>query len=436
MSTFPALLDLGNSYAVEFPQMVYQSGNAARTATKPKDRDLTMEEYAYWGPFNCRPTVWRKKLEESTLAARAFARATEIFLGKGVCTYIEALDESYKVIGRDIVKPPEVQRFFKKNQIDTFLQERTLQYQIHGNVACEFILSQDRSRIIGVNHLDSEFCRKSREHDRIGFSAEWRNNDASDANIVDIELLDNKNAIEQIRRGSRYKYALWNNTPMNGRIHYAFPTHGGLFKKDGWLDHSNAVPVLLNNLQQKQVKIRYIIRIHEYMWRRWFPQWEQMKEKDRVAAYEEKVRTLRKQVEGSGRKVASLIATDFHDPATGNTIQGVKIEAIDDKIKTGEWLPNSNAADAQTVQAIGIDPSELGLQPAGGKMGAGSGSDKRTSRINKIGLTSAEAQILAPLYLIAEYNGWGENLEFTFRHQLPTTLDRNAKGVTEQTTEI
>ncbi len=74
-----------------------------------------------------------------------------------------------------------------------------------------------------------------------------------------------------------------------------------------------------------------------------------------------------------------------------------------------------------------------GIQPTGGKMGAGSGSDKRVGFQNSVNLSQAEQEIIfEPLYLVAKINGWPSNLKFAFSHEIATTLDKNPTGSQNQ----
>lgn len=75
-------------------------------------------------------------------------------------------------------------------------------------------------------------------------------------------------------------------------------------------------------------------------------------------------------VDNTGKSLVTLVKENSSEWC----VQSGKIEvvAVDDKLKTGAWVPDSTAADAQIVQGFGIDPSQIGLTQEGGKMGAGS----------------------------------------------------------------
>ena len=117
----------------------------------------------------------------------------------------------------------------------------------------------------------------------------------------------------------------------------------------------------------------------------------------------------------------------------------IEIIAIDDKVKKDGWVPSSNAADAQIAQGMGLHPSQLGLAPEGGKMGAGSGSDQRESYNTVITTNTIDQQILLePLNWAAQYNArrggdqivdpeW--DVTFYIDHTMHTTINNQESGL-------
>ena len=113
---------------------------------------------------------------------------------------------------------------------------------------------------------------------------------------------------------------------------------------------------------------------------------------------------------------------------TGEPRGLVEIVALDDKTKAGTWIPDAQVSDAQIVQGFGLHPSQVGLQPQGGKMGAGSGSDQRESYNTSVLLQSIDQMIiLEPLNWISKYNNWG--VCFKFINDTHTTTNDQESGV-------
>jgi len=132
----------------------------------------------------------------------------------------------------------------------------------------------------------------------------------------------------------------------------------------------------------------------------------------------------------------------FEESDFGNgTHRGkIVIEPIETKVKNDHWVPSSEKADAQIVQALGIHPSQMGLQPQGGKMGAGSGSDQRESYNTGISLNTIEQDlILEPLNWIATYNAQTDpdwDITFMIDHTRHTTINNKEDGLQPSPTTI
>ena len=111
------------------------------------------------------------------------------------------------------------------------------------------------------------------------------------------------------------------------------------------------------------------------------------------------------------------MVTFVSDPRYNKEYQGWKIEAIDNKIKDGIYIEDSNEASSHLLYALSMDPTIIGSQP-GSKLGSGSGSDKQVAFNIYIDTVKAHQDlILEPFRWIAEYNGW-EPYTFKFKNSL------------------
>jgi len=78
-------------------------------------------------------------------------------------------------------------------------------------------------------------------------------------------------------------------------------------------------------------------------------------------------------------------------------------------------LPDSQAANSEILFALGVDPCLIGAGIPGGKLGAGSGADKREA----FWMLNAEMGVyrqisLEPLYFIRDFNGWDPEIQFDY----------------------
>ena len=113
----------------------------------------------------------------------------------------------------------------------------------------------------------------------------------------------------------------------------------------------------------------------------------------------------------------------------GNPLPGLKITAVDNKLKDGAYLQDTSAGNQEILTAIGVDPSLIGAGIPGGKLGAGSGSDKREAWFILSALMKTNRDTtLEPFEFIQEYNGWDQQLIGGFEDTVLITLDKNPTG--------
>jgi hypothetical protein len=114
----------------------------------------------------------------------------------------------------------------------------------------------------------------------------------------------------------------------------------------------------------------------------------------------------------------SLMVTFSSNPQLQKEYPGWKITAIDNKIRDGIYIEDSQEASSHLLFALAVDPTLIGSAPGKG-MGAGSGSDKQAAFNQYISLCQAHADIiLEPLHFIRDYNGWDPRLTFKFKREI------------------
>ena len=102
-----------------------------------------------------------------------------------------------------------------------------------------------------------------------------------------------------------------------------------------------------------------------------------------------------------------------------------KITAIDDKMKQGMYLPESQEGSSHIAFAMGFHPSILGMTPGKGSGGgAGSGSDARVAQNNfDAKATIFEDIIIEPIELVHDYNQWDPEITYWLDSVQVSTLD-------------
>jgi hypothetical protein len=117
-------------------------------------------------------------------------------------------------------------------------------------------------------------------------------------------------------------------------------------------------------------------------------------------------------VENSGK---SFISYAFYSKVKQDYLTGWKIEVIQNKLDNSAYLPDSQAANSEILFAIGVDPCLIGAGNPGGKLGAGSGSDKREAYwMLNADMGTDRSVSLSPLYFIRDFNKWDPTIQFDY----------------------
>lgn len=411
--------------------MLSADAGATPTETVLDDENNT-GDWVYWGDSNDWPEIVRKKIELSTTAYPLLFKAVSLIYGDGIVYFAKERNGESIDIKFEPVK--EIDDFFLENDMDRFMIEQLMDYKFFGNCFQELIFNNLAAKIVNIYHKEAEFSRLSAQNEntyeieKLGYSGTWGETEEKTIWLYQ----KRKNSFEEVQKLAKAKgKKLANHTffPSPGRQYYAMPPHGGLYRDKGWLDFSNKIPEILNAMLDNQMTLKYHIEIPYDYWPCMYKDWGTYTQKQQEEKIDEKLQDMDDWLVGVDNTHKTFISHFATDPVTGKPLPGWKITPIADKLKKDEWIPGTQEADIQIARALQIDPSMAGIQPTGGKLGAGSGSDKRTGMINSIALTKAEQKVIfEPLYIIKKFNKWPDNIHFAFSHQVPTTLDENPTG--------
>lgn len=419
------------------PMKVWQGTTGAIDETESNNNT-----WANWGIADNRPTEFREKLQKCNMASAVIARLIASMYGNGIIYYNN--DDLYD--GNTTVQRaynPAVEEFLRKNRIRTaWYPAQCADYRYHMNAFSEMIFSNDRKSIVGLAHKAAEFTRIGKQNpktlkiDKAYYSPYFRQGyEPPREKLKELPyFLSHEYYFDEpdgryFRRVTRSGKFLWHSlfeTP--GRTYYAEPWWMPLFEENGWLDVAINVPRIITAMQNNQVSIKYQILIPESYFTTRYADWDSYTDEAREKIMKQLDQGINDMLSGTDNQYKS-ITSYFRDNPNFSQPQGkIEIVAIDDKAKTGTWIPDSNAADAQIVQGLGMHPSQMGLAPEGGKMGAGSGSDQRESYNTQIqNNTIDQAILLEPLNFISEFNGW--NVTFVIDHSTHTTTNKQESGI-------
>lgn len=411
---------------------------AAKEPLLNPDIDGETSGWQNWGDDNLWPTRIRQQLEKSTVAIPLIFKVACSMFGVGVRYWTESIDNNE--LKKSFEPIPEVEEFFQNNAVDNIALERIMDFKFFNNMFQEFIFSENGAKIVSTYHLEAEYCRlsiqdlKTHEHKNIGYFGDWENITADKVDKI-LNCSWRKKSTEDIIKSfsSQGKFAVHTKFPMPGRPIYGVPPHVALYRTNGWLEYSNEIPVILNSMIKNGINLKYHITIPADYWSTVYPDWSNYSEEKQKQKRVEKITEISDFLSGSENVHKSFVTEVAIDSLTKKPLAGWEFKVINDKSTLDKEILSSQESDAHIARALNVDPSLAGLQPQGGKMGAGSGSDKRTSFLNSISMSHAEElYVLEFLHVIKKVNGWPSNIKFGFLHQVPTTLNENKNGI-EQT---
>jgi len=407
------------------------------------DYETSGYRWAPWGANDCLPTQIRQAIYDVPMAAQAIYRLTQMMYGNGLA-YAKNQDIQRAVDDGTLVAPrariSKVEAWLRSNRILTnWLPAQFLDYRMTMNCFTEMILSRDKQAVTNIFHKPAEFCRLSVQNetsmkiDELYFSPQFADgyspqNDA----IKAIRLYDWMAEASFFRRLVGYKFAWHSKFETPGTTYYARPLWMGLFRKNGWIDVSRRVPEVVNAMMNNQIILKYHVLIPESYFEVRYPEWNTYTHEAREKLIDDLIDTINDTLAGTKNAFAS-ITTIFKQDLQGQAMGKIEIIAVDDKLKKDAWVPSSSVADAQIVQGLGLHPSQVGLAPEGGKMGAGSGSDQREAFNTGITVNTIDQQIvLEPLNWIAGFNSQMDpdwDITFYVDHTWHTTTNKQESGM-------
>jgi hypothetical protein len=433
MDGMGAVVRLGNALGSSGAKATGKQAGAA--ATNSVERG-TSGLVAPWGPGNDHPQRVMADLGKSTILNPVLDWKTRATYGQGI-VYGKVVD--YKEDGSEVfkrVKDPVVKEFFQKSNLTRYGMEGLQGLHYFAMAFPELVISNDRSLITSLAIQDTPFCRFSTPKPNLPvpewvyISANWPAAQPDDGYTTRVPVLDPYgNVVQSLRedtRGFKYIYPLA--LPSPGHALYQLAPWN-VIRNSRWFDVTLAIPEFKIQLFKNQLTIKYIIEADVRYWAWKYPDWADKKESERKSIISSELEAFEKTMagtDGAGKSIMSVTMPDPQNP--GNTIKVFSVTPVDDKIKSGLYIEDSQEASSHFYTALQVDPTLVGISP-GKEMGAGSGSDKRVA-FNMFVATHTfhQDQLLEVLNLVRDYNGWDPDLEFRFLTPQINTLDTKSES--------
>lgn len=310
----------------------------------------------------------------------------------------------------------------------------------------EYILSNDYKKIVRVKRQQTANCRfevqneTTRAVENVYISTRWADGvDVTGKYVNKVRLIDNDLTADEVKEFCK-QHKIKNFIrpiyyPLIHESYYPDPEWQSIIES-GWLDIINSIPKFKKSFLKDKANINYHIEVYEeYFEKKYKEDWETFTPEKRQEIRTEFVEELDANLRGSDNGGASIMSLIYKDD-DGKPQPGLKITDVAQKNTDGKYLDDTSAGIQAGLTATGVDPSIIGAGIPGGKLGAGSGSDKRESWLILSAMKHSDRETtLEAFEFLQQYNGWDENLIGAFENTTLTTLDKNPTG-TKKTAQI
>lgn len=381
----------------------------------------TSGKIAYWGDNNLFPQEVIEDIEFNSIVGTTIDWKARVLYGQGLATYrfTGYDDDGNEILKRERFKPFE--DFAKRTNLKRYLIEALTDLYTFYNVFPEVVLSKDRKEALFLSVQEAAYCRWGLQNPKTGLvekcyvNAQWESG-ATETNskTITIPVVDPYyDPVEQIKGAQDYKYIYPISYPTPGKSYYQL-AHWNSIRKGGWLELAKAIPQFKKSMMNNQLNIKYHIQVADYFWSWKYPDWNTYSNEKKTELKKNEIDMFKKFFSGPSKSGGTLFTGFKFDPANNREYPGWKITPIDDTMKEGAYIEDSQEASSHILYALGVDGTLIGSAPGKG-MGAGSGSDKKAAyNIYLSTVAIHEDIILEPIRFIHDYNGWDPDIVYRF----------------------
>lgn len=456
----------GSKSAVFFSKGAADAGTSkvnAKGTSLPVKQLQNQLNVAYWGEDNRFPQNIEQQMAYCGVGKAALEWKAKALYGTGI---IAGKVTGYKDDGSEIFTPlsgdDAVKKFLARRSLFRFFLEYLMDWSWYSNCFPEIILSKDGKQITDLIHQESCDCRfiqmnAKGETPTVFLSKLWglqadqyakfdpkkrlkglmesktEPTEVDNEFVKALHCIDMYNAVESLKgiaEKLKTKKGLKSailpvNFPSVNKTYYQVPAWDGA-RLAGWVEIASKVPAMIKHFLNKAKKVKRHIEVPETF----FPsrygkeKWASMDEAAQRKARMDLLKEMDAFLTNPESDFDSFVTFFDVDPHNKSEYGRIKINNIDDKASIEKDLVTTSAADIQLLTAMGIHPTLVG----GGTIGTGQqrsgGSDQREAWLLYTAKLALERQVmLEPLYLVRDYNGWDDDIEFRIRDTVLTTLD-------------
>lgn len=393
-------------------------------------------QYALWGTNNLRGQDLFKEASKSGILKAALRVRRAVHYGAGPMYYEFGANQTDETITPVPIQKlaPEIQLFHRRVQLEKAAKQIILNHEWWGWWGTEHLLSNNYQKIVSYRPFKTLWTRWSLMNEETG-RVEWclmnPNWDLMSMNTTQlIPVADPWWTPEEVREWAREngytKFVRPNLMPDPDAGYYPDQDWHALYDNQ-WLPNTNKIPLQRAAFLKFALSAQFHIKMpYSYFEKKYERTWGDMSEAERDQKRLETLEymnTFLSGVENAGKAFVSEVYMD----EDGKEITGWSIEPI--KHNQGETMGSSIAdsekGNSEMLATAGVDPTLLGQGAPGGKLGAGSGSDKAEAvRIMHALMYADREATTEDWHFTRDYNGWPQDLYMGYRQIELTSLDR------------
>ena len=435
-----ALVELADS-----TEMIGDSRVVVSSGKQPKNNKKLSVEFVKRGQNDRQAVEVLDKIYGSSHLGANVSFNAKAGYGDGIMVVKKVRNEAGDIVLQEQLpsEQPEIFQFLEENNYTNSVQEWAMDQTVFYESYAEYILNRDKAKrkIVRLNPVETINSRISKANadgrtEWHGYSLGWNNDETDDLEVNSLidrrtPLLDLKVKLGlmpdmkgQTKWDGNYKYVHQLLQPTPGNYYYGKPYWWAIFT-GGWYDFACAIPKFKKALLKNQMTIKYHIKISSSFFPNLFKaEGIDPNNKEVTTARKKKFYTQMNDFLANEDNAGQSFVSNFeYDKIKGNEINDIKIEAMENNFKGGEYLEDSSEVTNVMGYAMELPTSLIG---ATGKNGNINGTEARELFIIKQAMMKPIRDLLvSPLYVVKAINGWDPDVHFYIPNIMLTTLDKN-----------
>lgn len=305
---------------------------------------------------------------------------TDLALGQGVAAYYLDDIKDGKEIYRSI-DIPEVNKFLRQRNIRRYYEAAYRNLYEYGFCAPQIRMNDKGTFAAAINVQEAPVVRYTQKNkgyiEHAIISAKWRAGNVTLPEDFDILPVLNTLDGEDIMYAhakvlKNFVFPLDKGT--TGNSYYPLPPWFSS-QASGHLDISLKIAEYINAMFDNQMSIKYHIRIPYAYWEKKYPIYEYSTDELKLKRKELISKDI-DEIENSltdSKNAKKAIISHFELNPQGKPEEKWEIDVIDDKYTSDQYLPHTQASNAETFISMGVNPLIKGMAQASGPYANSSG---------------------------------------------------------------